>query len=126
MVSPAFHIRSQRRLIRIINPGESAHFFLTGPLIETLGISLLADCKGSIYINLNEIRDILTKFFTHCTIWRYRGHQNNDSVPGKQLGDKPDSTNVFIPVLLAKAKIAVQLFSDNIAVEHLYLEAVRH
>src|SRR6476469_3699836 len=104
-VSAAFNFRIQWRLVGIINPGKFLENARTRLAIKAFDIPVFAHAERRIDVDFNKTGDFRTQLVPNCPVWRNRGDESNHSISGQQIGQKPNSANIFVPVFFTESKV---------------------
>ena len=101
------------------NSGKVWQFTLSGQLVESLGVTLLADFDGGINKDLKEFSGIhqLAHLLPLTLKGRDERDQDNQACIQHQLGDFSDTSDIFCSVFLLETKIPVESVTYVISIE---------
>ncbi len=84
--------------IRSVDPGQLSQLPASGLSVQSLRVTLLANCKRGIDEHLKKSADPRSHLLSCGPIRRYRRNQRNDAMIGKQPRNKTDTANILISI----------------------------
>ena len=109
------------RLIRLVDPGETANLAACGLGIQPLAITLLAGFDRGRNVDFDEAaerRDHVAHILAGLRIGCDRRTDRDATVLGDLAGDIADAQDIDVAVLLAEPEFRRQVLAHQIAVQH--------
>jgi hypothetical protein len=116
-------LRRKRRFVWIVDTGNVLQLAGARSAVKADRIPHLAHRQGSIDIHFNECAYALARFVASVPIWRDSCDQNDDSMPGEQIGYIRDAPDVFVAIGFGEAEIAIEMLAQIVGVKHFRAQA---